>query len=387
MERLTGRVHTVEIADPAPGRQRARRGAGTRRWPCAQLHAVDPAKVDAMAEFLRTEPYAERQLRRWAGQWERARAATGLDGEPVLDRVFAWLAANRPPVPPPRVVHGDYGFANVMFDPTETTRVQAILDWELTAVGDALADLGSLIAYQSRGGPADERRPARSGVPSETCCPPCRPCRSSSSATPSRAATRASPTSPGTSLRRHQARVIVAGALNRHRTPGRRGAPRPLDADGARSRRRGRGGAGGRPPVIDPAVRAAGERRHHPVARFANSRHLSALHSEVSGIDLPFSSVALLRLLDDPDAPVRAFAAAPGGPSPAVAAGAHARGERLRDARARTSPMRAPACSASPKPGATPWTASPTPIVLCSTKRSPGGTTSRSQRWPNRCSA
>jgi aminoglycoside phosphotransferase (APT) family kinase protein len=151
MERLTGRVHTVESLTPLPDATVHAVGMALVDA-LAELHAIDPAKVDAMAEFLRPEPYAERQLRRWAGQWERARAATGLDGEPTLDRVFAWLNANRPPVPPPRVVHGDYGFANVMFDPTETTRVQAILDWELTAVGDALSDLGSLIAYQSQAG-------------------------------------------------------------------------------------------------------------------------------------------------------------------------------------------------------------------------------------------
>lgn len=151
MERLTGRVHTVASLQPLPDRIVHEVGLALVDA-LAELHAIDPAKVDAMAEFLRPEPYAERQLRRWAGQWERARAATGLDGEPTLDRVFAWLTKNRPPVPPPRVVHGDYGFANVMFHPTETTRVQAILDWELTAVGDALSDLGSLIAYQSQAG-------------------------------------------------------------------------------------------------------------------------------------------------------------------------------------------------------------------------------------------
>ena len=52
--------------------------------------------------------------------------------------------------------------------------------------------------------------------------------------------------------------------------------------------------------MIDPAVRAQVNDAITHVARFANSRHLSALHSEVSGIDLPFSSVALLRLLETP---------------------------------------------------------------------------------------
>jgi aminoglycoside phosphotransferase (APT) family kinase protein len=163
MERLTGRVHTVASLTPLPDETVHTVGLALVDA-LAELHAIDPEKVDAMAEFLRPEPYTDRQLRRWSGQWERARAATGLGGEPVLDRVFAWLTANRPPVPPLRVVHGDYGFANVMFDASEVTRVQAILDWELTAVGDALSDLGSLIAYQSEAG-----RLMNSGRPDPVC--------------------------------------------------------------------------------------------------------------------------------------------------------------------------------------------------------------------------
>jgi aminoglycoside phosphotransferase (APT) family kinase protein len=118
----------------------------------AQLHSVDPAAVPDMAEFLRPTPYADRQLRRWHGQWERSQKASDLADEPALDRVFEKLAATKPPVPPARVVHGDFGLANVMFDPEHPTRVQAVLDWELAAVGDPLADLGALVAYQSSAG-------------------------------------------------------------------------------------------------------------------------------------------------------------------------------------------------------------------------------------------
>jgi aminoglycoside phosphotransferase (APT) family kinase protein len=118
----------------------------------AQLHAIDPTKSPAFEEFLRPEPYADRQLRRWHGQWQRAQQATGLADEPALDRVFVKLGENRPPVPPPRVIHGDYGLANVMFDDQRPTRVQAVLDWELTALGDPLADLGALYAYWSEMG-------------------------------------------------------------------------------------------------------------------------------------------------------------------------------------------------------------------------------------------
>ncbi len=72
MERLTGRVHTVESLTPLPDAAVHEVGLALVDA-LAELHAIDPTKVHAMAEFLRPEPYAERQLRRWAGQWQRAR--------------------------------------------------------------------------------------------------------------------------------------------------------------------------------------------------------------------------------------------------------------------------------------------------------------------------
>lgn len=151
MERLTGFAHsaaTLAELSPAEVHQIGLALADT----LAQLHAIDPTQSPAFEEFLRPEPYADRQLRRWHGQWQRAQQATGLADEPALDRVFAKLGENRPPVPPPRVIHGDYGLANVMFDDQQPTRVQAVLDWELTALGDPLADLGALYAYWSEMG-------------------------------------------------------------------------------------------------------------------------------------------------------------------------------------------------------------------------------------------
>ncbi|HEX4017924.1 MAG TPA: phosphotransferase family protein, partial [Frankiaceae bacterium] len=72
MERLTGRVHTVESLTPLPDETVHTVGLALVDA-LAELHTIDPQKVDAMAEFLRPEPYADRQLRRWSGQWERAR--------------------------------------------------------------------------------------------------------------------------------------------------------------------------------------------------------------------------------------------------------------------------------------------------------------------------
>ena len=106
-----------------------------------QLHRVD---VDAvgLGSLARREGYLERQLKRWHGQLERARTRE----LPILDQVHARLAADVPAQGPAAIVHGDYRLDNLLLDPA-TGAVRAVLDWELTTLGDPLADLGLLLVY------------------------------------------------------------------------------------------------------------------------------------------------------------------------------------------------------------------------------------------------
>ncbi len=110
------------------------------------LHDVD---IDAvgLGDLARREGYIERQLRRWHGQVEKARTRD----LPVLDEVHARLSANVPVQGPATIVHGDYRLDNLILDPT-TGRIQAVLDWELTTLGDPLADVGLLLVYWSEPG-------------------------------------------------------------------------------------------------------------------------------------------------------------------------------------------------------------------------------------------
>jgi aminoglycoside phosphotransferase (APT) family kinase protein len=112
------------------------------------LHDVD---IDAagLGQLARREGYIERQLRRWHGQIEKARTRE----LPLLDEVHARLAASVPAQGPATIVHGDYRLDNLILDP-ETGRVQAVLDWELTTLGDPLADVGLLLVYWSEPGDA-----------------------------------------------------------------------------------------------------------------------------------------------------------------------------------------------------------------------------------------
>ncbi|MPZ72595.1 MAG: phosphotransferase [Nitriliruptorales bacterium] len=108
-----------------------------------ELHRVDPLAV-GLGDLVRRSPYLSRQLRRWHGQLVQSRTRE----LPVLDAVHARLAAGRPPEPEAVIVHGDYRLDNLIVDPTNG-RVAAVLDWELTTVGDPRMDLATLLAYWS----------------------------------------------------------------------------------------------------------------------------------------------------------------------------------------------------------------------------------------------
>ena len=109
----------------------------------ADLHDVDPAAV-GLAGFGRPDGYLDRQLRRWAGEWQALRSGDDLPG---VDALAAELVAKVPREPSGPVVHGDYRLDNVVLDPADPTRVAAVLDWEMSTLGDPLADLGLLLVY------------------------------------------------------------------------------------------------------------------------------------------------------------------------------------------------------------------------------------------------
>lgn len=111
----------------------------------AALHEVEPAAV-GLAEFGRPEGYLERQVRRWVKQWD----ATRIAGHDSLDALAADLAADVPTTQRHTVVHGDYRLDNTILDPDRPGRIAAVLDWEMSTLGDPLADLGILLGYWSQ---------------------------------------------------------------------------------------------------------------------------------------------------------------------------------------------------------------------------------------------
>ncbi|WP_128375519.1 phosphotransferase family protein [Streptomyces cavernae] len=105
-----------------------------------ELHAVDAAEV-GLGDFGRPEGFLERQLRRWGKQLDASRNRD-LAG---IDDLHAALGRTLPRSPAPTVIHGDYRLDNVLIDADD--RIRAVLDWEMSTLGDPLTDLGLLVMY------------------------------------------------------------------------------------------------------------------------------------------------------------------------------------------------------------------------------------------------
>jgi aminoglycoside phosphotransferase (APT) family kinase protein len=111
----------------------------------ARLHGLDPAAV-GLSDHGRPEGYLERQVRRWSKQLDNSRGRE-LAG---IDELRDMLASNIPVSGPPAIVHGDYRMDNlIVAGPGESDEfaVRAVLDWEMSTLGDPLADIGVLLAY------------------------------------------------------------------------------------------------------------------------------------------------------------------------------------------------------------------------------------------------
>ncbi len=101
----------------------------------ADLHNVDPAAV-GLNDFGRAENYLSRQIHRWRRQYRADERAGRIER---MDRMADWLAANTPDSTGVSIVHGDFRINNLMFK-HDRPEVAAVLDWELSTIGDPVTD-------------------------------------------------------------------------------------------------------------------------------------------------------------------------------------------------------------------------------------------------------
>lgn len=105
----------------------------------AKLHSYDPEKI-GLGDFGKPGNYFARQVDRWTKQYR----ASETDLIPEMEKLIEWLPKTVPTQKRVSIVHGDYRIDNMIFHPTEP-KVIAVLDWELSTLGDPMADFAYLL--------------------------------------------------------------------------------------------------------------------------------------------------------------------------------------------------------------------------------------------------
>jgi aminoglycoside phosphotransferase (APT) family kinase protein len=144
MERVAGTVFRSDAQAATLGPERSRAIVTHLAQVLADLHGLDPAEY-GLADFGRPEGFLERQVRRWRTQLDASRSRD-LDG---IDELHHRLERAIPTTQRAAVVHGDYRLDNVIVN--DSDRVAAVLDWEMSTLGDPLTDLGLLQVYWGGG--------------------------------------------------------------------------------------------------------------------------------------------------------------------------------------------------------------------------------------------
>lgn len=106
------------------------------------LHLLDYKKT-GLETLGKPEGYAIRQTQGWTKRYFNAKTDEHFE----LESAIEWLNKNIPASDGASLIHNDYKFDNVMLDPNDLTKIIAVLDWEMTTIGEPLMDLGSSLAY------------------------------------------------------------------------------------------------------------------------------------------------------------------------------------------------------------------------------------------------
>ena len=138
MDKVEGRVlWDLKLPGLEPAERRAIYDAQVDTL--AALHSFEPAAI-GLGDYGKPGNYFERQVGRWTKQYR----ASEIDPIPAMDRLIEFLPATLPPEGPARIVHGDFRLDNMILAP-DRAQVRAVLDWELSTLGDPMADFSYLL--------------------------------------------------------------------------------------------------------------------------------------------------------------------------------------------------------------------------------------------------
>ena len=138
MDKVEGRVFwDLKLPDLSPAERRAVYEAQTDTL--AALHRFDPDAI-GLSDYGKPGNYFARQVGRWTKQYQ----ASEIDTIEAMDRLIAFLPESLPADGPTRIVHGDFRLDNMILAP-DRAEVRAVLDWELSTLGDPMADFSYLL--------------------------------------------------------------------------------------------------------------------------------------------------------------------------------------------------------------------------------------------------
>jgi aminoglycoside phosphotransferase (APT) family kinase protein len=146
MERRKGAVVTLRQPFPPPLRDRSpstyRQMAEAFIDTLADLHAVDYQAI-GLGNLGKPEGFLKRQITGWIGRWEKAKTQE----VPLMNKLADWFLEHQPAPQSPVILHNDFFLHNVMFDDKFPGRIVAVLDWEMSSLGDPMIDLGTALNY------------------------------------------------------------------------------------------------------------------------------------------------------------------------------------------------------------------------------------------------
>ncbi|MBA2693400.1 MAG: phosphotransferase family protein [Rubrobacter sp.] len=146
MERRRGTVIDDEFPEGVePTKELCRGLSRTVVDTLVELHAVDFEEA-GLGDLGRPEGFLERQTHGWISRYEKAKTDDIPEAKPLTE----WLAKDIPASPEPTIVHNDFKLNNLLLDSNDLTEVRAVLDWEMTTVGDPLFDLAVSLSYWAR---------------------------------------------------------------------------------------------------------------------------------------------------------------------------------------------------------------------------------------------